>query len=1076
MARFLPIHSTEEVARKDQQGLNARVQRALERAQSGDERALSLVGFGLSEFPAVLIQKGSEYDYDNAHNTSDINSASMTTPAGGGSSQCATKPVDLRWDNEDSQNNRPASSSTSASEKSEENYRLSTTPSTGRNSTVSSTTSSKGKGKNFSRLKPNPAFFNEKKQQTKDVKWWEEEEIRQMDLSQNKLQFIPHLLSASPLFHNLEKLSLQENQFFGLPCQHKLDVAISGLENLKTLDVRENTIESLEDLPLNIVELLCSWNKQLQKIEPVKDTTKAVSTPGGGQDNGVKNTTPCSQLAILQAAENNLPCPNFLRFFPNLVRVNLKANALTGPFGPFDCLRNVVELEVDKNRLTGLDLTLMDKLRTLTASQNQISIVQSGTAMLNLDTLNLAYNRLHGDMEDRIFLNSGGGGHGQHVVFDQELQNESKNNTASPFPKQTPSNLTVLILSNNQLRSLPEHMALNFPHLQTLDIQNNDLTCLPTSLGFSPELKRIVTDGNAIKAIRPQVLRGGVEDLKKYLRDRHNNSHVNNNIGPSSSSCSFSDNSVNIPTGVDGFVDLSPFQQELQPGNNGSFQSSGGGPQFDLPDTSSSRQQQYLPAGRSSSGMNTTSIGGCTGNNIIQNKNRTSITSVTSPAAAEVGSSFRNVETPVLLGALAGVLAANNGHHQTTDNMPRSSRMSHNSGRGGFESSPDHSGVGRLSTVQSVQQQVCPGGQAFGGGNNDNNPYYSTTSPPYSGNGIFPTGTNARMQNNHNIIPPPRGPFPPSGGGHHNNEQIPQQNFAGSLPPCPRNSNMNMGNIRIGVGSSSTAAPTYPGASVAAGGRVPGNNNMINAYYDNNSTGAPTTTRDPASIIQVRGVFKNKVISTIDMLARELEHNLCDGYAPETTCPQALHFENCGGYALEDAGSICAFLSSSPLPGFDFSHLRQLAFVRCNWGTQIHLFLPFLQSLDLSRNRFTLLPDVSTCLNLHELRLSQNRFSRLCGQEAVQKLPLGGKLTVLDLSDNQIQEITNGEVFAVTKLNTLLLQNNSLRDLPLSWGCWVALRALTLEGNMTRRHCEVLARRGVDGFKKYQRERSGMID
>ncbi|CAD7936738.1 unnamed protein product [Amoebophrya sp. A25] len=241
--------------------------------------------------------------------------------------------------------------------------------------------------------------------------------------------------------------------------------------------------------------------------------------------------TPC-ELGVLHAEKNLLSRFNLLaHHLPNLVKLNLKSNRLQGSFpsaagGGLQLWPALVELELDGNSLSTLNISVFPHLRVCSAARNQLTSICSAseitkndvagrehptglTATLEyLDTLQLAHNKLQSwplasttNKKSSTDVKSLEGG----VVA----------NGSIVAPR-----LSVCILSNNKLRVLPEEMESHAPSLQTLDLQNNDLAQLPFGLGFCTSLKRIVLDGNAIRSIRPQVLQSSADQLKKYLRDR----------------------------------------------------------------------------------------------------------------------------------------------------------------------------------------------------------------------------------------------------------------------------------------------------------------------------------------------------------------------------------------------------------------------------------------------------------------------------------------------------------------------------------------------------------------------------
>jgi adenylate cyclase len=107
-------------------------------------------------------------------------------------------------------------------------------------------------------------------------------------------------------------------------------------------------------------------------------------------------------------------------------------------------------------------------------------------------------------------------------------------------------------------------------------------------------------------------------------------------------------------------------------------------------------------------------------------------------------------------------------------------------------------------------------------------------------------------------------------------------------------------------------------------------------------------------------------------------------------------------------------------------------------------YAPNIITLNLSRNHGFSLPVefAQQCTELRELRLANNDYKYV--PEAVRHL---ASLTHLDLSCNRIEELDHAQLDQVKPLNSLLLQNNRLTDLPPSFGQFVSLTALYLSNN-----------------------------
>lgn len=79
------------------------------------------------------------------------------------------------------------------------------------------------------------------------------------------------------------------------------------------------------------------------------------------------------------------------------------------------------------------------------------------------------------------------------------------------------SELVELNLHGNKLKSLDQGIMMKCTKLVLLDVADNDLTDLPYTLGYLPDLRKVILDGNPLRAIR-SALAEDTEKLKKSLR------------------------------------------------------------------------------------------------------------------------------------------------------------------------------------------------------------------------------------------------------------------------------------------------------------------------------------------------------------------------------------------------------------------------------------------------------------------------------------------------------------------------------------------------------------------------------
>lgn len=101
-------------------------------------------------------------------------------------------------------------------------------------------------------------------------------------------------------------------------------------------------------------------------------------------------------------------------------------------------------------------------------------------------------------------------------------------------------------------------------------------------------------------------------------------------------------------------------------------------------------------------------------------------------------------------------------------------------------------------------------------------------------------------------------------------------------------------------------------------------------------------------------------------------------------------------------------------------------------------------SLNLSRNLSLDVPKdfIQACTNLREIKYTSNEAWRL-----PPSLSLASRLTMLDISNNRLEQLENAELYKLASLQGLRLSNNKLTQLPSYFGQYRALRSLNLSSN-----------------------------
>lgn len=101
-------------------------------------------------------------------------------------------------------------------------------------------------------------------------------------------------------------------------------------------------------------------------------------------------------------------------------------------------------------------------------------------------------------------------------------------------------------------------------------------------------------------------------------------------------------------------------------------------------------------------------------------------------------------------------------------------------------------------------------------------------------------------------------------------------------------------------------------------------------------------------------------------------------------------------------------------------------------------------SLNLSKNLSLDIPKdfIQSCTNLREIKYTSNEAWRLPAS-----ISLAGRLTMLDVSNNRLEQMQHADLHKLHNLISLKLSNNKLISLPAYFGCYQSLRSLNLASN-----------------------------
>ncbi|KIW05758.1 hypothetical protein, variant [Verruconis gallopava] len=161
----------------------------------------------------------------------------------------------------------------------------------------------------------------------------------------------------------------------------------------------------------------------------------------------------------------------------------------------------------------------------------------------------------------------------------------------------------------------------------------------------------------------------------------------------------------------------------------------------------------------------------------------------------------------------------------------------------------------------------------------------------------------------------------------------------------------------------------------------------------------------------------------------------------------------------EDNSYLCRFtFLPSKMTGYSsldrdpgFSKLQKFSHIDLQGRNLITIPITLYQkateiiSLNLSRNLSLDVPKdfIQACTNLREIKYTSNEAWRL-----PPSLSLASRLTMLDVSNNRLEQLEHAELHKLQSLISLRLANNKIQSLPRNFGQYKALRSLNLSSNM----------------------------
>jgi len=286
---------------------------------------------------------------------------------------------------------------------------------------------------------------------------------------------------------DLRKLILASNQLTEISSE------IQHLPALTVLDAHDNNIEKLPEEIGELKELgrlHLSHNKLANFPKSFCDlsTLKLLMLSGNIIESLPEDFGYLCNIEELDLSQNKLlELPESFGNLKSLRKLNLSKNQISSMPVGFDCLTCLRDLDLSSNKLTTLPSGFgkLTSLEIVECRYNLITSISKFTDVASIKQLFLGYNRIR-EIPDDIFVD---------------------------FPE-----LVSLDLRDNSISTLPTSL-LGLKSLERIDLTNNNISGLPYALG-TMNLKAVTLDGNPMRGIRRDIIARGTQAILEYLRSR----------------------------------------------------------------------------------------------------------------------------------------------------------------------------------------------------------------------------------------------------------------------------------------------------------------------------------------------------------------------------------------------------------------------------------------------------------------------------------------------------------------------------------------------------------------------------
>ncbi|MEH2140405.1 leucine-rich repeat domain-containing protein [Nostoc sp.] len=254
-----------------------------------------------------------------------------------------------------------------------------------------------------------------------------------------------------------------------------LPLELSGLPNLRKLDISSNPLESIPDVVTQILHL---EELILIRVE-LTEIPEAIAN--------------LSNLTQLHLSRNQITeIPEAIAKLTNLTQLHLNSNRITQIPDAIAKLTNLTQLHLNSNQITQIPETIakLTNLTQLHLNSNQITEIPEAIAKLtNLTQLDLIGNQIT-EIPEAI----------AKLTNLTQLHLNSNQITEIPEAIAKLTNLTRLYLDSNQITEIPEAIA-KLTNLTQLGLIGNQITEIPEAIAKLTNLTQLDLIGNQITEI-----------------------------------------------------------------------------------------------------------------------------------------------------------------------------------------------------------------------------------------------------------------------------------------------------------------------------------------------------------------------------------------------------------------------------------------------------------------------------------------------------------------------------------------------------------------------------------------------